>query len=257
MAPVRGWGGARAPSGLLLVVSLGVTSGLAACGDRELLVFEAGVGGQDDGSTGGGGDGQGGGWQSGDVRSGGGGSSGGTSALGGDAGAASAERLVHLLDTFDDGNTLSNEPGGWWYIINDGAGQQELTVVQGPGCPEHGFCLRTVGSNFEGWGAALGVGIEGFYERGPYDTVRFSARVGTPRDVSFQMLTRSGPRFIRSLEVGTEWTEYSLRLDRETVNVDGETVRLDVADLYELQWFFFVPEPFEFWIDDVMFLRED
>lgn len=249
MAAVRRRSRATARRGLSVVVGLVVAPSLAACGDRELLVFDAGVGGQDGDGTGGGGSSSGG-------RASGGASSGGGSSAGGGAGAPTTE-LVHVLDTFEDGNTLSNEPGGWWYIINDGAGQQELTVVQGPECLERGFCLRTVGSGFEGWGAALGVGIDGFYERGAYDTVRFFARAGTPRAVSFQMLTHSGPRFIRSLEVGTEWSEYSLRLDQETVNVDGATVHLDVADLYELQWFFFVPEPFEFWIDDVTFLRHE
>lgn len=176
---------------------------------------------------------------------------------GGDAGDSSVEELVHLVDAFDDGDTLANDPGGWWYTVNDGAGQQELTIGEDPEHPEVGLCLRTTGSNFESWGAAVGVGIDGFYARGAFDTLRFSARSSAVREVSLQMLGGSEPRFIRTLQVGTEWTEYSIYLDRESVTVDGETVMLDIPSLYELQWFFFVPEPFDFWLDDVRLLRHE
>src|SRR5690606_3295230 len=74
MAAVRRRSRATARRGLSVVVGLVVAPSLAACGDRELLVFDAGVGGQDGDGTGGGGS------SSGGRASGGASSGGGSSA---------------------------------------------------------------------------------------------------------------------------------------------------------------------------------
>jgi hypothetical protein len=162
---------------------------------------------------------------------------------------------VHWLDDFEDRDTRLNAPGGWWYTVNDGVGDQALRLLEDPEAPERGVCLRTHGSGFTGWGAAVGANVLGFYELGAFDTLRFLARAGGPLQVTLALPDGSEHDFHQVLELDAGWTEYSVRLDQMSVTVDGEAVPLDLAGLHELQWFFFQSDAFEFWLDDVRFYR--
>lgn len=222
---------------------------LCACADRELEVFRDAEGSGPSAGTGG-------------ISGTGGGSGGGTPMAGapsggGGSGGEAPERLVLWVDDFEDGDTRVNPPGGWWYTVNDGVGDQFLRLVSDPAAPERGICLRTNGSGFTRWGAAVGANVLGFYELGEFDTLRFLARAAAPLEVTLALPDGSDHSFNYVLQVDTDWTEYSVRLDQLSVTVDGAVVPLNVAGIHELQWFFFQPEAFEFWLDDVRLLRDD
>lgn len=168
------------------------------------------------------------------------------------------ETIVHIVDDFEDGDTRAELPGGWWYTVNDGTGSQQMNVAEEADRSGSAYHLHTEGTDFTDWGAAIGVDVLEFFVGGePIHVLRFSARASSPREVNLHLLDGSGEAFTRTFQITTEWADYSVRLDQVFSVVGERVVPLDVATLHELQWFFFVPEPFDFRLDDVLLLRNE
>jgi hypothetical protein len=170
-------------------------------------------------------------------------------------GAIPGDAATRLIDDFEDRDTQTISHGGWWYTVRDDTSSQYFAVEDDARRPDSAFALHTSGSGFTDWGAAIGVDVAGYFAAESFNVLRFLARAETPREVSVHLLDGSGQHFTRSFEISADWQRYFIYLDEMYIVVDGQGVPLDVATLHELQWFFFLPESFDFWLDDVTLIR--
>ncbi len=165
--------------------------------------------------------------------------------------------VIHVLDDFEDGDTKAFDPGGWWYTVNDGTGQQSLGTVSTaeagvPPQDESSSCLATQSSSFEQWGSAFGVDIAMYEFVGEELELSFLVAADRPVRIELHAIDGSGHHFTRAIAVTTAWAHVSIRLDSLFI-VEGDSVqRLDVETAEELQWFVFEFEPVTVWIDDVV-----
>lgn len=158
-----------------------------------------------------------------------------------------------LIDDFEDGDMRAKQPFGWWYPVND------LSSTQGIGIEPLGeggasvYALRTHGSGFTEWGAAVGVDLVGESTRlnaMGYERLCFVARVevGTSRAVAVHLLRYPGVHYTRDVSLSEVWSRYCVPLS-EFVGVDRDVLTPD--ELIALQ-FFLAPEArFELWLDDI------
>jgi hypothetical protein len=216
------------------VLWYGVVAGclLGACDDGALRAFEPRLA---LGGTGGGGpDGQ----------------SGTAPAQAGSAG--QGPTLPLLVDDFEDGDTIAQMPLGWWYPVNDGTGTQGFGIEPVNSGRASVYALRTHGSGFQDWGAAVGVDLT--FESKPlsalnYKQLCFVARVeagsSTLTEVHF---LRGGQHYIQALSLSESWTRYCRPLVDFTTPTQEALVP---SGLLALQFFFAPGAPFVFWLDDV------
>ena len=238
---------------------------LSACDDGTLRAFEplsgldapggsgtggnSGTGGRD-GSGGSGGSNESAG-TSGSSESGstsGGDGSGGTAA-GSDAG---KPRSPLLIDDFEDGDTIAQEPLWWWYPINDGTGTQGFGIEPVSRGTASVYALRTHGSGFAEWGGAVGVDLTGespSLNALPNKQLCFVARVeaGSSSLVHVQFL-QGGQHYVQDLSLSAAWTRYCRPFSAFVTQTQQALVP---SELLALQFFFPAGSPFEFWLDDV------
>jgi hypothetical protein len=212
---------------------------LVACGDGTLRAFEpstSALGGTTtlgpDGEAGGG--------------------RGGTSAnpaAGADVGGRPLSPL--LIDDFEDGDGRAKEPLGWWYPVNDETGTQGFGIeplTTGAGSI---YALRTHGSGFQAWGAAIGVNLAGdapSFSAVGYEELCFAAHVEAASSTLIQVhFVQGSQHYSQDIPLSESWTRYCLPLRDFT----SEGQVLVPSELLALQFFFVPGAPFFFWLDDV------
>jgi hypothetical protein len=214
---------------------------LGACDDGVLRAFEprgpalAG-GGSEAGSS---------------AEAGGGG--GGTTPILPVAGAGNAPPSSPLLiDDFEDGDLRAKEPIGWWYPVNDRTATQGFGIEPTSGGTASVYALRTHGSGFQAWGAAVGVNLVG--DTVPlnalgYEQLCFAARVEADTGNLIEVhLLRDEVHYRQMVSLSETWTRYCSRLV-DFISVDGAA--LVPSELTALQFFFPPGPPFVLWLDDV------
>jgi len=262
-------------AGWILALIVGLLTG---CDDGVLLAFEphlsvaggaatagtppndsaglGGVGGVGGAGRGGGGIGGGG------VGSGGGGGAAGPGAAGTAAGEPSAGEGMGpptsplLIDDFEDGDMRAKPPLGWWYPVNDGTGTQGTGIEPVTSGGTSVYALRTHGSDFSDWGAALGLDLRGESTTSlsavDYQQLCFVARVeaGSSTSIDVHLLKDPGVHYVREVSLSESWNRYCLRLT-DFLTVDQST-SLVPDQLIALQFFFPPQARFELWLDDVV-----
>jgi hypothetical protein len=169
-----------------------------------------------------------------------------------------------LIDDFEDGDSRSKEPLGWWYPVNDKTSAQGFGIEPVSGGTANVYALRTHGSGFRGWGAAVGVSLMAestavgvimvaqstpLNPRG-YEEVCFLARVeadiGAP--IQVHLLSAEEEHYIQGVSLSEAWTRHCLPL----VDFIGPSeAPLEPDALIALQFFFPTGTPFAVWLDDV------
>lgn len=211
---------------------------LVACDDALLAAFEpqalgqGGAGAENLGGEGGGGSG-------GDV-----------------SGSGAAAPSSPLMDDFEDGDPRAVVPRGWWYPINDETSRQGFGIEPvSPGNPS-AYALRTHGSAFRDWGAAVGVDLTGNSkpsDASSYAKLCFFARVESDSNTAMQVhLIRGGQHYLQDTSLSETWTTYCLPL-ADFIGPDSTPLVPD--QLIALQFFFAPQSPFALWLDDVEFTR--
>lgn len=168
-------------------------------------------------------------------------------------GAGGVEPFV--IDRFDDGDSRGDEPAGWWYTVNDGTGDQRLSVVPAeeapPGASVGGSVLRVEAEGFSDWGSAFGIDIADFDLSAGTASLTFRIVADAPVEVSFHAIDGTGDHFTRNLTVTTQWSLVEVRLDQMFIVADDAVRRFDLLTADELQWFRFDGAANSIWLDDV------
>jgi hypothetical protein len=157
-----------------------------------------------------------------------------------------------VVDDFEDGDTIAKMPLGWWYPVNDGTGTQGFGIEPVSGGTASVYALRTHGSGFQEWGAAVGVDLTGesmSLNVVSYKQLCFAARVEAGSSTLIQVhLLQGGQHYSQELSLSESWTRYC----RPLVDFRGLTdAALVPSELIALQFFFAPGSPFVFWLDDV------
>lgn len=169
------------------------------------------------------------------------------------AGADSKPPTVPLVvDDFEDGDTIANQPLGWWYPVNDGTGTQGFGIEPVNSGTASVYALRTHGSGFREWGAAVGVDLTGesaSLSLVSYKQLCFMARVEAGSSTLIQVhFLQGGQHYIQELSLSENWARYC----RPLVDFTGPAGEMLVPnELLALQFFFAPGSPFMFWLDDV------
>jgi hypothetical protein len=168
------------------------------------------------------------------------------------AGAGQDPTLPLLIDDFEDGDTRARAPLGWWYPINDETGTQGFGIEPVNGDAESVYALRTHGSGFQSWGAAVGVnliGEAGAPDLRSYQQLCFEARVEAAGSTAIEVhFLRAESHYIHQLSLTDQWSRHCVRLV-DFVGLSGMPLVPD--QLQALQFFFAPGSPFAFWLDDV------
>jgi hypothetical protein len=153
-------------------------------------------------------------------------------------------------------------PLGWWYPVNDGTGTQGFGIEPINSGTASVYALRTHGSGFQNWGAAVGVDLNRRVDAASgqtgestplsavnYQQLCFVARVEAGSSTLMQVhFVRGGQHYIQELSLSDAWTRYCRPLVDFTTSAQ---VALVPSELVALQFFFVPGAPFVFWLDDV------
>jgi hypothetical protein len=184
------------------------------------------------------------------------GGSAGAAPDGGEAGAPPLATEPLLVDDFQDGNTQCLATDGYWYLVNDGTGWQELTFGTAPELVPTSQALHLRGGGFSQWGMALGLDLSGslaFFDARPYRELRFRARAepGSTTEIEVHIL-ESDLHFAASVALSSTWSDFVLPLG-SSFSSDGDPVRtLNPASISAIQFFVLSDAPFDYWLDDVV-----
>ncbi len=156
-----------------------------------------------------------------------------------------------LIDDFEDGDPRAKEPRGWWYRVNDGTGTQGYGFEPISGGMPSVYALRTHGSGFHDWGAAIGVNLVGDASAlSAPSTAKlcFQARVEPGTITLVHVHFVSDQHYIHDVSLSEAWSRYCLSLV-DFLAADGAA--LVPNDMIALQYFFAPDSRFEMWLDDV------
>ena len=164
--------------------------------------------------------------------------------------------LPGVVDDFEDGDTRANAPLGWWYPINDGTSTQGFGIEPLSGDTGSVYALRTHGSGFRDWGAAVGVNLIGDsipLSAAAYTELCFVARVdaGSTPLVAVHLI-RDDNHYTQEISLSDAWSNHCLRLTGFIRADDGPLVP---SELVALQFFFAPETAFAFWLDEVTFQK--
>jgi hypothetical protein len=168
-----------------------------------------------------------------------------------------------VLDDFEDGNTESlNISDGYWYFEPDQTCSGSFPVETTAGHAGTTHALRTRGGGCTAWGALVGLDLGGSsdtdsFDASSFDALRLWARAepGSVTELSVSLLDPQ--HFDTVVEVSTEWQELVLPLDGFAFNDQGSERPHDASRFTHLQFFVFSPDDFDFWLDDIAFVRFD
>ena len=169
-------------------------------------------------------------------------------------GDSSVPTLPLVIDDFEDGDPIAQKPLGWWYPINDRSGTQGFGIEPANSGTAGVYVLRTHGSGFQVWGAAVGVDLAGestSLNAVGYRQLCFMARVETGSSTLIQShLLQGGQHYIQELSLSENWTRYCQPLVDFRANAQESLVP---SELIALQFFFAPVSRFALWLDDVEF----
>jgi hypothetical protein len=169
-----------------------------------------------------------------------------------------------VLDDFEDGNTESlNISEGYWYFSPDDSACSGWFVIEttaGPDATTH--AIRTRGGGCTAWGALVGLDLGGSSDTDSFDATTFDALEfwarAEPGSVTELSVSLMDPQhFDTVIDVSTEWQEFVLPLDGFAFNDQGTEQPYDVSRFTHLQFFVFSPDNFDFWLDDIAFVRTE
>jgi len=217
---------------------------LCACDDGVLRAFEphhdelGGVGGLGGTSS---------------SAEGGGGSGGMPAANPAGSGGLAPPTSPLLIDDFEDGDMRAQSPFGWWYRVNDSTSTQGIGIEPVGAGSASVYALRTHGSGFTDWGAAVGVDLTSdsrSLNALGYQRLCFVARVeaGTSSAIHVHLLRDPGVHYERAVSLSEVWSRYCMPL-ADFIGVDQDVLVPD--ELIALQFFFEPNAPFEFWLDEI------
>jgi hypothetical protein len=166
-----------------------------------------------------------------------------------------------VLDDFEDGNTESlNIPEGYWYFEPDPTCGGSFVIETTTGHADATHAIRTRGGGCTAWGALVGLDLGGSSDTDSFDASSFDAlglwaraEPGSVTELNVSLLELQ--HFDTVIELGTEWQEFVLPLDGFEFNDQGTEQPYDVSGLTHLQFFVFSSENFDFWLDDIAFVR--
>jgi hypothetical protein len=228
-----------------------VASMVFACTDGKLEVLErseeagaAGTGGSPGPPLGGNG------------GSGGSGAGGAGKSTGGSAGTLPMSPFA--IDDFEDGNTESLILGGYWYGKPDPTCTIPFSIEDITDRPGSTRAIRAHGGGCTAWGAFLGVDLRGSdpkFDTSSFTTLRFWARAepGSVTELTVSLLEQA--HFNTAIELTSDWQEFLLPLSGFEFDDAGDPRPLDRAAVEHLQFFVLSSASFDFWIDDVAFVR--
>jgi hypothetical protein len=157
-----------------------------------------------------------------------------------------------VIDDFEDGDPIAQKPLGWWYPINDKTGAQGFGIEPVNSGASSVYALRTHGSGFQVWGAAVGVDLAGesmSLKAVGYKQLCFRARAEAGSSTLIQVhLLQGGLHYIQELSLSESWARYCQPLADFRAPTRESLVP---SELIALQFFFTPAVPFAFWLDDV------
>lgn len=224
---------------------------------------------------------------SGSGASGSGASGSGGDGMGGDGPASGYE----LIDDMEDNNqfvAFTSGRNGPWGVYNDESGGSQMpspgftTMMDVSGDAPHSgsdYAAYTSGNGFSVWGAVLSATMKsvGSYDANAYSGLRFFAKAGAGANKSMQIrlvTTDTDPRggvcseeptpadehcydhFLTQLSLSEDWQRYEVYFD-DFVQVNGgkQFPAPALGGLYTIEFLAPANLPFEFWIDDLEFIR--
>ncbi|HEX6766491.1 MAG TPA: hypothetical protein VF103_13455 [Polyangiaceae bacterium] len=189
----------------------------------------------------------------------GGTSSGGTSGdtAGGEGGDATPDRL--LIDDFEDGDSFALLNHGAWFVSNDGSGVQTLAVAMPAAArPNSTFSIHTSGTGFADFGAVVCdvAGDAASFDVSAYAALEFYARAeaGSADNILFAFLVGS-QHFAVPLRFGTQWERKTIRFSDVLPSETGPITTFDPRAVAALQFIGPKQASFDFWLDDLAFVR--
>jgi hypothetical protein len=185
-----------------------------------------------------------------------GGSGGAAPSDGGEAGAPPLATEPLLVDDFQDGNTQCLATDGYWYLVNDGTGWQELTFGTAPELVPTSQALHLRGGGFSQWGMALGLDLSGslaVFDARPYRELRFRARAepGSTTEIEVHIL-ESDLHFSATVALSPSWSDFALPLGSSFSTASDPVRTLNPASISAIQFFVLSDAPFDYWLDDVV-----
>jgi len=179
-----------------------------------------------------------------------------------------------LIDDFEDGNTLTPDGFGGWYLANDGTGTQLPRDVSGLVVPggrgDSRFSAHTSGEGFTEWGAVVGVGFGCARSVEAFDGFRFAtqAAAGTfdvklvtlatqSEDTGGECTEVCNDHFALPLAVADgRWYECSVRFEDLAQQCWGTAVDLDLDAATGIEVFHPANASFITTLDDLRFESE-
>ena len=187
-------------------------------------------------------------------------SGGGQNRGGSNSGGTTTGPLV--LDDFEDGNTETLPPNGWWYADVDPNGNANAISIDPNAASAHGgmHALRVYGSGCKDW-CFLGLDLPGDepFDARAYTRISFWARTepsSVVHTLSVDVLdtTNAAVHFRNNLDLSTQWGNYTVNFS-ELVPTEGSPgLTLDRSHLNQVEFWIFSPEAFDFLVDDVVLL---
>jgi hypothetical protein len=175
---------------------------------------------------------------------------------GGGAGAPPLATEPLVVDDFQDGNTQCLATDGYWYLVNDGTGWQELTFGTAPELVPTSQALHLRGGGFSQWGMALGLDLSGslaVFDARPYRELRFRARAepGSTTEIEVHIL-ESDLHFSAAVALSPTWSDFALPLGSMFSPAEDPERTLNPASISAIQFFVLSDAPFDYWLDDVV-----
>jgi len=179
----------------------------------------------------------------------------GGSAFGGEGG-ASPDSL--LIDDFEDGDRFASLNHGEWFVSNDSTGNQSLGVAR-PSVAREGsvYAIHTSGVGFERF-AALVCDISGTaasFDASAYPAITFVARAepGSARAVHLSFYANN-VNFAVPLTFRDTWERHTIKFT-DALPVEDPNARLDTRAIAAIQFNVTSGTSFDFWLDDLAFVR--
>lgn len=180
-----------------------------------------------------------------------------------------------LIDDFEDGDTVTPNGMGAWFVFNDGTGMQipatldDLVVRGGPG--RSLFAARSSGDGFTVFGAGFGVAFGCAIDVKRFRGVKFAAKARGARRFLFEVPTLDGVEAqfggrctencndFYQTELATEndrWHECSIAFDDLTQIGFGTPVPFDLGIVTGVQVNITLAQlPYDVTLDDLRFVR--
>jgi hypothetical protein len=187
-----------------------------------------------------------------------------------------------VIDSFEDDDVLLPTTGGRagnWYWYGDGSGIANVSPDKVNRGSSSVFGLNTAGSDFTVWGSGIGVDLKNTsgmqsgkepYDASAYSGVTFWARGATPLAVTvvFPDVDTDGAggkctvcdhHYFKSVQVSTDWQRFTIDFaeDLKTPEPGTEPApeEFKPSGIIALQFRVGPGESYEFWIDDLAFVR--